>query len=95
MEVIYVVFLPLQRSHELLEVGKVLEGKSLCFPVLRLFTRGTLMDSAGRRRDGCLSSSVGLGKMSSKKEHLVWPGYSCGLRETGFRVSALRTFLHR
>lgn len=25
-----------------------------------------------------------LGKMSSKKEYLVWSGYSCGLRESGF-----------
>lgn len=43
------VFLSLQRSHELLEAGKVLQGKLLCFPILRFFTRGTLMDSAGGR----------------------------------------------
>lgn len=83
----YMVFLFPQKSHELLEAGKLLQGKSLCLPVLRCFARGALVDSAGY-----LSSPVGVysipplpeGKSSSR----CWE--KCHLKKV---FSLVRVFL--
>lgn len=57
------VFLSPQRSCELLEAGKLLQGKSLCLPVLRGFAGGAVMDNAGR-----LSSPAGVSYIPSLPE---------------------------
>lgn len=56
------VFLSPQKSCELLEAGKLLQGKSV-FVFLRCFARGALMDSAGG-----LSSPVGVSSFPSLPE---------------------------